>query len=51
MKYESAQRKLYKLHQIQNNQLTSHAIVGETLAELIDHNEEDAYRVSEDGSL
>lgn len=27
------------------NQLTSHAIVGEPLAELIHHDEEDAYRV------
>lgn len=25
------------------DQLTSHAIVGETLAELIDHNEKDTY--------
>lgn len=32
-------------------QLTSHAIVGETLAELIDHNEKNANRVSEDSSL
>lgn len=45
-------KKLYKLHQItRTNQLTSHAIVGETLTELIDHNEEDAYRVTQDRCL
>lgn len=33
------------------DQLTSHAIVGEALTELIDHNEEDAYRVTKDRCL
>lgn len=31
--------------------LTSHAIVGEALAELIDHNEKDAYGITADSRL